>query len=283
MSEAATATRQGPGPHEAGPDRPRVELKDVRIVYQSEGRLPVIAADGVNLTVGDGEFLSIVGPSGCGKTTLLKAVIGLLQPTAGQVMLDGEPVREVPPQAGLLFQADTLLPWARVVDNVEIGLKLRRVDASRRAERATELIRMVGLEGFEQHYPGTLSGGMRKRTQLAQLLAYDPEILLMDEPFGALDAQTKIVVGRQFLNIWQQLRKSVIFVTHDLEEAIALSDRVVVMTSRPGRIKSEHRITLPRPRDFYEVRMSEEFRAIQLAIWRELAEEVDAASWAHGQ
>jgi NitT/TauT family transport system ATP-binding protein len=186
-------------------------------------------------------------------------------------------VRGVPREVGLMFQADTLLPWARVIDNVVIGLKLRGVPRSEHRDRAGQLLRMVGLTGFERHFPGSLSGGMRKRAQLARILAYDPEVLLMDEPFGALDAQTKIILGQQFLEIWQELRKSVIFVTHDLEEAIALSDRVVVMTHRPGRIKSEHPIPLQRPREFYEIRMEDQFRRIQQLIWRDLAVEVGSS------
>ena len=262
-----------------GEAQPRIVFDGVRIVYRSEGLPPVLAVEHVDLTIADGEFVSIVGPSGCGKTTLLKALIGLLKPAAGEIRLDGEPVAGIPRQAGLMFQSDTLLPWARVVENVTIGLTLRGVPKAEHDDRARQLLRMVGLAGFERHFPSALSGGMRKRVQLARILAYDPEVLLMDEPFGALDAQTKIVVGRQFLEIWHGLRKSVIFVTHDLEEAIALSDRVVVMTQRPGRIKSEHRVTLARPRDFYEVRMTDEFRRIQQVIWRDLAAEVDSSQW----
>ncbi len=263
----------------SGSAEPRIVFDGVQIVYRPEAQPPVLAVERVDLAVADGELVSIVGPSGCGKTTLLKALSGLLRPTAGEVRLDGQPVTDIPRQAGLMFQADTLLPWFRVVDNVVIGLKLRGVPRAEHDDRAHQLLKLVGLAGFEYRYPSALSGGMRKRVQLARILAYDPQVLLMDEPFGALDAQTKIVLGRQFLEIWQQLRKSVVFVTHDLEEAIALSDRVVVMTQRPGRIKSAHRITLDRPRDFYEVRMTDEFRRIHQRIWRDLAAEVDSSTW----
>lgn len=267
------------GPHAGATVRPRIVFDAVQIIYRPEASPPVLAVERVDLTVADGEFVSIVGPSGCGKTTLLKALAGLLQPAAGEIRLDGEPVRDIPRQASLMFQSDTLLPWARAIDNVIIGLTLRGIQRSERQERAGQLLKLVGLSGFERHFPAALSGGMRQRVQLARILAYDPEVLLMDEPFGALDAQTKIVLGREFLEIWHQLRKSVIFVTHDLEEAIALSDRVVVMTNRPGRVKSEHQITLPRPRDFFRVRLSDEFRRIQERIWEDLAAEVGGLGW----
>lgn len=261
------------------PAKPRVILDGVRIAYRPENQQPILAVDKADFEVADGEFVSIVGPSGCGKSTLLKAIIGLLKPVGGRVLLDSLPITGIPRQVGLMFQADTLLPWATVIENVSVGLKLRGVSNLEIPTRANELIRMVGLDGFEQRYPASLSGGMRKRAQLARTLAYDPEVILMDEPFGALDAQTKIVLGKQFTEIWQQLRKSVIFVTHDLEEAIALSDRVLLMTRRPGRIKSEYRINLPRPRDFYEVRMTDAFRRIHQLIWQDLAEEVNSTKW----
>ncbi len=275
MSELKIVEQGKPAPAE-----PRIVFKAVRVVYRAEGQPPILAVDETDLEVADREFVSIVGPSGCGKSTLLKALMGLIRPAAGEIRIDGRQVTDVPLQAGLMFQADTLLPWMRVIDNVAIGLKLRCIPTSEHHDRASRLIKMVGLAGFESRFPAALSGGMRKRVQLARILAYDPEVLLMDEPFGALDAQTKISLGRQFTEIWQQLRKSVIFVTHDLEEAIALSDRVLVMTNRPGRIKSEHSISLPRPRDFYEVRMTDQFRQIQQLIWRDLAAEVDGAKWA---
>lgn len=259
--------------HDAAPPT-AISFANVRIDYVSADETSVLAVDRASFAVSDGEFLSIVGPSGCGKTTLLKAAIGLLSPTAGEVRISGQTVAAIPRNVGLMFQADTLLPWARAVENVTIGLVLRAVQPEERHGRAMALLDMVGLAGFESRFPRALSGGMRKRVQLARLLAYDPAILLMDEPFGSLDAQTKIVLGRQFLDIWHRLKKTVIFVTHDLEEAIALSDRVLVMTRRPGRIKSEHRVTLPRPRDYYEVRLTEEFRAIHERIWRDLSTEV---------
>jgi NitT/TauT family transport system ATP-binding protein len=242
-----------------------------------DGVRTVLALGGVTLTLYDGEFLSIVGPSGCGKSTILKLIAGLLKPSRGSVTFDGQEVTRIPPGIGFMFQNDALLPWATVQENIGIALELRGVRGAAGQRRLAELIELVGLSGFERHFPGSLSGGMRKRVSLARILAYDPEVYLMDEPFGSLDTQTKIIMGREFLRIWSSLRKSVAFITHDLEEAIALSDRVVVMTSRPGTVKSEHVIPLARPRDFYEIRLTDEFREIHREIWQELAVEVEKA------
>jgi NitT/TauT family transport system ATP-binding protein len=257
-----------------------VALRDVTMEYETEtgGGIPrVLALRGVNLVLHEGEFLSIVGPSGCGKSTLLKLISGLIRPSRGSVTVDGREVTQIPAGIGFMFQNDALLPWATVQENIAVALELRGVSRTARPRRVAELVELVGLSGFGAHYPGSLSGGMRKRVSLARILAYDPEVYLMDEPFGSLDTQTKIIMGREFLRIWSDLRKSVAFVTHDLEEAIALSDRVVVMTSRPGTVKSEHVIPLARPRDFYEVRLTDEFREIHREIWHELAVEVDKA------
>ncbi len=282
MSRILLAEQHGPRQldraAESTPDA-RVVFDDVSIEYASPGQPPVLAVERANLSVGASEFVSIVGPSGCGKSTLLKSAIGLLAPSGGQIRLDGQPLTGIPRQVGMMFQSDTLLPWATARQNVTLALQLAGVSKDRRRARAEELLRLVGLQDFMDRHPAALSGGMRKRVQLARLLAFDADILLMDEPFGALDAQTKIVLGRQFLKIWQSLRKSVLFVTHDLEEAIALSDRVVVMSRRPGRIKALHVIDLPRPRDFYEIRLGEDFHRLHRAVWADLAAEVDDATW----
>ena len=231
------------------------------------------ALRGVDLRLGDGEFLSIVGPSGCGKSTLLKVVAGLLPATSGEVVLDGRPLRGVPEHVGLVFQNDALLPWRTVADNVRFPLALAGGPRQRQDERVGELLDMVGLSRFAGYYPRQLSGGMRKRVALARTLAHDPDLFLMDEPFGPLDAQTRIRLGAEFLRIWERVGKSVVFVTHDVEEAIALSDRVVVMSAAPGRIKADYRIDLPRPRDFYEVRFDPRFKELHHAIWHSLVEE----------
>ena len=252
----------------------QIVLSNVTLDYPSPTGNAVRALERVSLLVQSGEFVSLVGPSGCGKSTILKLVSGLLAPTSGNVLLDGQPVSGVPAGVGFMFQSDALLPWATAIENVAVALELRGLPRPAREQRARELVRMVGLEGFEHAYPATLSGGMRKRVALARVLAYDPAVYLMDEPFGALDAQTKVQMGGELLRIWDGLDRTIVFVTHDIEEAIALSDRVLVMTRRPGRIKSEYRIDLPRPRDFYEVRFTPEFRKLHQAIWRDLAAEV---------
>ncbi len=252
----------------------RIALSDVVLEYRAPGQVPVRALDRVDFDVPDGQFVSILGPSGCGKSTILKLVSGLLAPTSGAVLLDGEPIRGVPPSVGFMFQGDALLPWSTVLENVALALELRGLGKPERRARARELTELVGLGGFEDAYPSTLSGGMRKRVSLARVLAYDPAVYLMDEPFGALDAQTKVQLGAELLRLWGGLRKTVLFVTHDIEEAIALSDRVLVMTRRPGRIKADFTIDLPRPRDFYEIRFTPAFQDLHCDIWKELSAEV---------
>ena len=252
----------------------QIVLSNVTLDYPTPDGVAVRALDRVSLLVQGGEFVSLVGPSGCGKSTILKLVSGLLAPTSGNVMLDGQPVSGVPAGVGFMFQHDALLPWATALENVAVALELRGMPKPAREQRAAELLTLVGLAGFERAYPSTLSGGMRKRVALARVLAYDPAVYLMDEPFGALDAQTKVQMGGELLRIWDGLDRTIVFVTHDIEEAIALSDRVLVMTRRPGRIKSEYRIDLPRPRDFYEIRFTPAFRELHQAIWRDLAAEV---------
>lgn len=251
---------------------PKVELDGVSLRF-GEGAASHLAVEGVDLRLEDGEFLSIVGPSGSGKSTLLKVVAGLLAPSSGVARLDGVEIADVPAHAGLVFQNDALLPWRTVAENVRFPLALKGGSRATQQARVSELLRMVGLERFADFFPRQLSGGMRKRVALARTLAHDPDVLLMDEPFGPLDAQTRIRLGGEFLALWETVGKSVIFVTHDVEEAIALSDRVVVMTSAPGRIKAEFRVDLERPRDFYEIRFDERFKALHRAIWQELSAE----------
>ena len=241
--------------------------------FHIEGRL-VHALSDVSLDVGEGEFVAIVGPSGCGKSTLLNIVSGLFPPLAGRVTVDGVPVTGLSPRIGYMFARDALLPWRTTLANVEFGLELRALPSMERRERAHELLRVVGLEGFEASYPSQLSQGMRQRVSLARTLAIDPDILLMDEPFGALDAQTKLVLEDEFLRIWEQHRKTVVFVTHDLFEAIAMADRVVVFASRPGRIKSVVAIDLPRPRSVTSGRFGTHFQALYDRLWEDLRYEV---------
>jgi len=198
--------------------------------------------------VGDREFISIVGPSGCGKSTLLRAIAGLVEPSGGEVLLDGRQIEGPSAERGMVFQSYTLFPWLTVRGNVEFGSRLKALPTAQRTKIVQEYIEMVGLKGFEHHYPKELSGGMMQRVAIARALANDPEVLLMDEPFGALDAQTRIIMQELLINLWQRTPKTVLFVTHDIDEAIFLSQRVYIMTARPGRIKQTLEVNLPHPR-----------------------------------
>jgi len=232
------------------------------------------ALDRVSLTVGDGEFVSIVGPSGCGKSTMLNVIAGLLPASEGGTSVAGIEPNGGGSRIGYMFQKDTLLPWATALDNICLPMDVK---GARDWHKARALMQLVDLTGFEAHYPRQLSGGMRKRVQLARLLAQDPEVLLMDEPFGALDAQTRLIIQEEFLKIWERQRKTVLFVTHDLQEAIALSDRVVLISARPGRVKATYVINLPRPRRVDEVMADPRFTALFQEIWASLKQEVLAA------
>lgn len=232
------------------------------------------AVQDVSFDVRGGEFVSIVGPSGCGKSTLLGLVGGLVPATAGRITVDGEPVSGVNPRLGFVFQRDALFPWKTVDQNVGLPLLFRGVDAASARPRVDEWIARIGLTGFERYHPHQLSGGMRKRVALAMTMVYEPEIVLMDEPFGALDVQTRNLMENDLLEIWAQFRRTVVFVTHDLEEAIALSDRIVVMTASPGRVKSIYPIDLPRPRSVTEIRFHPDFGRLYGTIWKDLKDEV---------
>ena len=250
------------------PHAPTAILSHVSMSY--DGRMEVL--HDIDFALDRGEFLSIVGPSGCGKSTILRLISGLVQATKGQV--------EIPSRAGsrtdigFMFQRDALLPWADVSANIAVGLECAGIPKREHAARITALLEILGLSDFGRYYPRALSGGMRQRVALGRLLAYDPEIMLMDEPFGALDAQTKILMGYELLRLWTDHRKSVVFVTHDIEEAIGLSDRILVMTDRPGRIKSEYRVELPRPRDLRGVRKMPAFHQLSERIWRDIVAKV---------
>ncbi|HZE35790.1 MAG TPA: ABC transporter ATP-binding protein [Candidatus Eisenbacteria bacterium] len=232
------------------------------------------ALDRVSLAVNDGEFVSIVGPSGCGKSTMLNVIAGLLAPAEGSTHVAGIDGQGAGARIGYMFQKDTLLPWATALENVCLPMDVK---GARDWHKARALMQLVDLTGFEAHYPNQLSGGMRKRVQLARLLAQDPEVLLMDEPFGALDAQTRLIIQEEFVKIWESQRKTVLFVTHDLQEAIALSDRVVLISARPGRIKATYTVDLPRPRQIESVLAHPRFMALFQEIWASLKQEVLAA------
>ena len=233
----------------------------------------VIALDGIDLEIGDDEFLTVLGPSGCGKTTLLNIVASFETATGGEVRVDGEPVRKPGPDRGVVFQEYALFPWLTVQQNVDFGLRERGTPRSERKDRVRRQIASVGLSGFERRYPHELSGGMRQRVALARVLVNDPKILLMDEPFAALDAQTRSMMQQELLGVWSAERRTAIFITHNIEEAVLLGDRVVVMTARPGRIKEIVAIELPRPRDV----TSREFHDILRRIGALLEDEVQAA------
>jgi NitT/TauT family transport system ATP-binding protein len=232
----------------------------------------------LDLTVAPGEFCSVVGPTGCGKSTALTLVSGLERPTAGTVRVHGEPVTGVTPGVGFMFQTDAILPWKSVLDNVSAGPRFRGIAKRTAVNDARDWIRRVGLTGFEDRYPHQLSGGMRKRVALAQNLINEPRVLLMDEPFSALDVQTRSLMSNELLSLWDLTQPSVIFVTHDLEEAIALADKVVVLTAGPaGTVKAVFPIDLPRPRVVQEIRFERRFVDIYHQIWEALRSEVDIA------
>jgi NitT/TauT family transport system ATP-binding protein len=228
-----------------------------------------------SLAVGEGEFVSVVGPTGCGKSTLLNVAAGLLAPSSGRALVAGEPLAGINVRAGYMFQADALMPWRNALDNVTAGLEFRGVPRETTATLGRDWLARVGLAGFEHRYPHQLSGGMRKRVALAQMLILDPQILLMDEPFSALDVQTRQLMENELLELWSVNRKSVLFITHDLEEALALSDRVVVLSAGPATHPiGEFPIDLPRPRDVAEIRLSKHFVELHEAIWHVLKSEV---------
>ena len=227
------------------------------------------------LRIAPGEFVSVVGPTGCGKSTLLNVGAGLLSPSSGQVRVFGEPLSGINRRAGYMFQGEALLPWRCALDNVITGLEFAGVERSRALDEGRAWMRRVGLGGFEDRYPHQMSGGMRKRTMLAQTLIRDPDIILMDEPFSALDIQTRQLMENEVLELWMAKRKAVLFITHDLDEAIAMSDRVVVLSAGPGTHPiGEFPIDLPRPRDVAEVRMQPRFIELHAAIWAVLRDEV---------
>jgi len=252
-----------------------VALDDATVAFGLAGRQVYTAVEKATLSVADGEFVAIVGPTGCGKSTLLNVAAGLLKPAAGTVRIFDAPLTGLNHKAGYLFQADALFPWKTALDNVALVLEIKGVARHEALERAQAWLTSVGLGAFGNRYPHMMSGGQRKRVGLAQVLIRDPRILLMDEPFGPLDAQTRQIMGNLLLQLWSAQRKAVLFVTHDLEEAIALADRVVIMSAGPAsRIIGDWHVPLPRPRDIFEVRLQPEFHALHREIWDVLKGEV---------
>ncbi len=254
----------------------KLSLREITVVFRARRAPEVVAIDRLSLDVADREIVSIVGPSGCGKSTLLRLVAGLVRPSEGEILLDGRVVTDPGAERGMVFQSYTLFPWLTVQGNVEFGPRIRGMPEEHCREVAARYIQMVGLTGFERAYPKELSGGMMQRVAIARALANDPEVLLMDEPFGALDAQTRAFMQELLLDIWQKTPKTILFVTHDIDEALFLGSRVYVMTARPGRLRAEVSVALPRPRTL-EITTSEEFVAIKRRVLAMIREEAGKA------
>lgn len=263
---------------EPAADVDAVRLERLAIAFTLKGGTRYVAVEGIDLTVRPGEFVAVVGPTGSGKSTLLNAAAGLLKPASGRVSIFGEPLPGLNARAGYLFQADALMPWKTALDNVAVALEPLGVARGEARDRARAWLGRVGLSPFVDRYPHMLSGGQRKRVALAQMLIRNPRILLMDEPFGPLDAQTRQIMGNLLLDLWADARKAVIFVTHDLEEAIALADRVVVLSAGPAaRVVGDYPVGLARPRDISEIRLEPLFHDLYKEIWGCLRVEVSRA------
>ncbi|ACY35326.1 MULTISPECIES: ABC transporter ATP-binding protein [Comamonas] len=259
----------------------KIRARDVRMdfaIADERGRKQQIAAlQDFNLDIREGEFFTLLGPSGCGKSTFLNVLAGLARKSGGSISIDGQPASGINREQGVVFQGYALFPWRTVLENIEVGLEIRKIPKRERREAAEQFLHLVGLAGFGQRYPHELSGGMRQRVAIARSLAYSPSLLLMDEPFAALDAQTREILQSELLRIWEQHKTTIVFITHSLDEAIYLSDRIAVMTHRPGRIKSVLDIALPRPRPA-EIRHAPAFVQLREQAWDVLRDEVAFAS-----
>jgi NitT/TauT family transport system ATP-binding protein len=270
-----------PGAVSMEPGVSALAIENVSRVFPGVRRgAPTRALEPITLAIADNDLVTILGPSGCGKSTLLRLIAGLDRPTTGRIVLDGKPVTEPGADRGMVFQSYTLFPWLTVADNIAFGLREKGIAKEPRDAVVHDWIGRIGLAGFEHHYPKQLSGGMQQRTAIARALANDPAILLLDEPFGALDNQTRALMQELLLGIWERERKTVLFVTHDIEEAIFLASRVLVMTARPGRIKADVAIELPHPRH-YTIKTSPEFSALKARLTEEIRAEAVIAAAAH--
>ena len=250
-----------------------IELDDVSLAFAGESGA-LLALDRVSLTAPRGEITTVVGPSGCGKTTLLRLAAGLLKPSSGRLLYNGREVKRLNTGVGFVTQDSNLFPWATTLANVEFPLAVRGVPRRQRRECALGWINTVGLAGFENSYPSQLSGGMQKRVSIARTFIYEPDVILLDEPFGALDAQTRMMLHHQLLALWHKRRMTMLFITHDLVEAITLSDQVVVMSKRPGRVKERYRVPLPRPRNVFEIYLEPGFDDAYGALWKHFKAEL---------
>lgn len=249
----------------------KLSIENVGKIFSTKNG-DVMALDQTSFSVAEGEFVTILGPSGCGKSTILRVVAGLEEPTSGKVFLDGKAIKGPGPDRGMVFQSYTLYPWLTVEDNISFGLQLKGMSKQACKEIAGHYLELIGLQGFEKHYPIQLSGGMKQRVAIARALANDPKILLMDEPFGALDAQTRAIMQEILLKVWEESRKTILFITHDVEEAIFLGDSIYVMTARPGRLKKNIKVPLPRPRDYHH-KSSAEFLDLKQELLELIREE----------
>ena len=250
---------------------PILEAHDLRMTFYDANRADLLALDDVSLDVEEGEFLTIVGPSGCGKSTLLRLFAGLIHPIAGSILLRGQPLTEPRREIGFVFQRANLMPWRTVLANIALPLEIARVPQSEALERAQDLISLVGLEGFAESYPAQLSGGMQQRVSLARALIHEPTVLLLDEPFGSLDALTRERMNAELLRIWNLRKPTVVMVTHSIGEAVFLSDRVLVLTARPGRVRAAFGVPLPRPRE-QSLTIEPEFLRITRAVRAEITD-----------
>ncbi|HWI65037.1 MAG TPA: ABC transporter ATP-binding protein [Symbiobacteriaceae bacterium] len=255
------------------PAKSALSLDNVSLSYR-QGDRTVEALQDISLDISAGKFVAIVGPSGCGKSTLLHLMSGIIAPTRGHVYCGGAPVNGLMVGTGYMFQSDGLLPWKTVSDNIALPLRLQKRAPAEIRDRVDDWLRRTGLTRFASAYPSQLSGGMRKRAALAQALVSHPDVVLMDEPLSALDVQTRSLIGNELMTLWSKVGNTMVLVTHDLEEAIGMADEVVVLSSRPARVKAVYPIDLPRPRDLSEIRVTESYQRLYAAIWRDLREEV---------
>jgi NitT/TauT family transport system ATP-binding protein len=260
---------------------PMIRFSDVRLVFAGHER-DVLALDGVTFDVQPEKITTVVGPSGCGKTTLLRLAAGHIRASSGTVFYDGAPVDGLNTRVGYVTQDNNLFPWLTAIGNVEFPLAIRGVAARERRERALQWLRMVGLEGFENHYPSQLSGGMQKRVSIVRTLVYEPSVVLLDEPFGALDAQTRMGLHHELLQLWRERKCTMLFITHDLVEAITLSDQIIVMTRRPGRVKEVCEVPLSRPRNVFEIYLQPGFDAAYAALWKHFKSEINVGGETKG-
>jgi NitT/TauT family transport system ATP-binding protein len=267
LARAEGSSLVGAGPSSA------IEFDDVNLAFGSQDGT-LLALDHVSLSAPRGQITSVVGPSGCGKTTLLRLAAGLLKPSSGRVLCNGREIKGLNTGVGFVTQDSNLFPWATTLANVEFPLAVRDVPRRQRRERAMEWINTVGLAGFENSYPSQLSGGMQKRVSIARTFIYEPDVILLDEPFGALDAQTRMVLHHQLLTLWQKRKMTMLFITHDLVEAITLSDQVVVMSKRPGRVKERYSVPLSRPRNVFEIYLEPGFDDAYGALWKHFKAEL---------